>query len=76
VIARSFGAGTRELVTHFARLEELALERPVLLPQFVLTGDAHNLLPAADSLRPGESFSGECFLAANITPSPSSTVSE
>jgi hypothetical protein len=32
VIAGSFGAGARELVAHLARLEQLALERPVLVP--------------------------------------------
>jgi hypothetical protein len=55
VIAGSFRARARELLTCLAGLEELAFERSVLIPQFVLTHDAHNLLLTA--------------LFLNITPS-------
>jgi hypothetical protein len=47
VIAGSFGATARELLARPAGLEELAFECPVLVPQFVLTHDAHNLLLTA-----------------------------
>jgi hypothetical protein len=48
VIARSFGAVARKLATGLAGLEELAFERSMLLPEFVFTDDAHDLLPTAD----------------------------
>jgi hypothetical protein len=57
VIASSFGAGARELVTCLAGLEELAFERPVLAPQFALTHDTHNLLLILFP-RPSEPFTG------------------
>jgi hypothetical protein len=43
VIAGSFGARARKLLTGLAGLEELAFERSVLAPQFAFTHDAHNL---------------------------------
>jgi hypothetical protein len=44
VIAGSLGAAAGELLASLAGLEELAFERPVLVPQFVFTNDAHALL--------------------------------
>jgi hypothetical protein len=41
VIAGSFGTGARKLLAGFARLEELAFQRSVLIPEFVLANDAH-----------------------------------
>jgi hypothetical protein len=41
VIASSIGAGTRELLTSFAGLKELAFEGSVLAPQLAFTDDAH-----------------------------------
>jgi hypothetical protein len=50
VIAGSFGARARELLTCLAGLEELVFERSVFAPQFALTHDAHNLLLTAHPL--------------------------
>jgi hypothetical protein len=44
VIAGSFGARARELLTCLTGLEELAFERSVLAPKLALTHDAHNFL--------------------------------
>jgi hypothetical protein len=44
VIAGSFGAGAGEFLALLARLEELAFERSVFVPQFVFTDDAHTFL--------------------------------
>ena len=41
VIARPLRARARELLAFLAGLKELALERSVLIPQFVFTDDAH-----------------------------------
>jgi hypothetical protein len=58
VIAGPFGTGAGKLFTFLAGFEELAFEHPMLLPQFVLTDDAHNILLMASGF--------------NITPSPQS----
>jgi len=50
VIAGSLRAGAGELLAFLARLKELAFERPVLIPQFVFTYDAHALLLSAHLL--------------------------
>jgi hypothetical protein len=59
VIAGSFGARARELLTCLAGLEKLEFECSMLAPQFAFTDDAHDLLLTALSRA-----------AVNITPSP------
>jgi hypothetical protein len=63
VIAGSFGAGARELVTCLAGLEELAFERSVLAPQFALTDDARKLSSLLVSRARASTSNGVFFLS-------------
>jgi hypothetical protein len=68
VIAGPLRAGGRELLAGLAGLEELAFERPVLVPQFVFTDDAHALLldyPALASWVGSFGPCGSCYLVEN-----------